>query len=178
MVKANTIPERVLRWLPYARAAELMWGLDPLLLLAICDRESNGGEALHPRGPTGKGDRDRGHGLMQIDVKYHPTFIDALGPDGVPLWQKPAFNFAYAAELLYTNIHLFDGTGCNPILPGVAAYNASAKRIREKLRPLTKPLPDERVIELLDPLTTASKQGEPGNYLSDVLRRRKSYVMT
>lgn len=174
---ANTIPGAVVQWMPYARAAHLMWGLDEFLILAIIARESGGGEFLHPRGPGGKGDGGNGHGLMQIDGRYHSTFIAALGPDGKPLWQKPAFNIAYGAELLHTNLHMFDGIGCNPLLPAIACYNASPKRVRAALRNVSRPIADEQVIALLDPLTTPGKPGEPGNYISDVLCRMKSYVI-
>lgn len=173
----NAIPERVAQWMPHAHAAHLMWGLDPLLVLAICDKESGGGHFLSPRGPAGKGDNGHGHGLMQIDDRYHPTFIEAVGPDGKPLWQKPPFNIGYAAELLFTNIYLFDGFGCSPLLSAVCAYNVSPKRIREALRTVTRPVLDEQLIALLDPLTTPSKPGGPGDYLSDVMARRKSYVI-
>jgi transglycosylase-like protein with SLT domain len=168
----STMPQRVARWLPHARAAELVYGVDAHLLLAIVDRESNGGEALHPRGPGGTGDGGHGHGLGQIDDRYHSTFLAAKGPDGALLWTDPAFNLLYAAKLLALNIHMFDGSGVNPQLPAIAAYNVLAKRVREVVRALPRPVTDEVVVAALDALTTGH------NYVSDVLVRRKSYVLT
>ena len=168
----KTMPQRVARWLPHARAAELVYGVDPHLLLAIVDRESHGGEALHPRGPGGVGDGGHGHGLGQLDDRYHATFLAAKGPDGKLLWADPAFNLLYAAKLLAMNVHMFDGTGVDPTLPAIAAYNASGKRVREALRGLTKPADEAEVVKALDPLTTGD------NYVSDVLARMRSYVLT
>lgn len=167
-----TIPGRVAQWMPHARAAELVYGVDALLLLALLDRESHGGEALHPRGPGGTGDGGNGYGLGQIDGRYHATFIAARGPDGKPLWADPAFAILYSAKHLHCDIHRFEGRGINPVLPSLASYNAARKGVDAKLRELSLPTTDDQVIAALDPLTTG------GNYVSDVMRRRNSYVLS
>jgi soluble lytic murein transglycosylase-like protein len=140
-----------------------MFSVDPLDLLAICDRESAG----DPNAQSADG----GLGLYQITRKYHPTFCDALGPDEIPLWKVPAWNTMYAAALLRMNINHFDGVVDDPLLPAIAAYNASERKVREKLRELSRPATREQVIAALDPLTT----GE--DYLSSVLEKRNSYVL-
>lgn len=166
------MPARVSQWLSIARAVGPLYDIDPLLILAIMDRESGGGEFTQPRGPAGLGDGGHGHGLMQIDDRYHSTFIAAKGPDGKPLWTKPLFNVGYAVELLHFNYLAFNGgSGLRAILPAIAAYNASAKRVREALRGLTRPASDVRVIAVLDPLTTGK------NYVSDVLARRANFAI-
>jgi soluble lytic murein transglycosylase-like protein len=159
----SRIPYRVGQWLPQAKAAGAMFGVDPLDLLAICDRESNGDP--NAQSPDG------GLGLFQITRKFHPTFCDMVGPDGVPAWRVPAWNAMYAAALLQHNVKLFDGVIDEPLLAAIASYNASDRRVREKLRELSRPITREQIIHALDPLTTG------GDYLSDVLSRRNSYVL-
>lgn len=172
------MPQRVAQWLPAARAAEMVTDVNALLLLAICDRESGGGEFLQPRGPIGKGDGGHGHGLMQIDGRYHSTFLIALGPSGKPLWQDAAFSFLFAAELIRWNRIQFDGFDVDPLLPAIAAYNASYRRVRDALASVTRPATREDFIRALDAVTTGPKSGAPGNYVSDVLAKRASYVLT
>lgn len=159
------LPQRIAQWLPEARAAGSMYGQDPLLMLSICDRES--------RGDPNAQSPDGGLGLYQITRKYHPTFCDAVGPDGRPLWRQPAWNTLYAAALLHFNADLFDGVvpiGL-VILPMIATFNASARRVREAIRELTQPCSAEQLLGVLDPLTTG------GDYVSDVWSRFKSYVI-
>jgi hypothetical protein len=173
------MPRRVAQWLPAARAAEMVTDVSALLLLAICDRESGGGEYLQPRGPTGKGDGGHGHGLMQLDDRFHfKSFVAALGPDGKPLWQDPAFAFLGAARFLRMTMVHFDGFDVEPLLPAIAAYNASEKRVRDALAGVTRPAKREDFIRALDAVTTGPKPGAPGNYVSDVLERRNTYVLT
>lgn len=159
------LPTRLARWADQLAAAELCYGIDPHLLAAILDRESLGGDALRPPGPAGTGDGGNGHGLGQIDGRYHRTFVAARGPDGVELWKDPAFNILFAAKLLRMNM---DTVGQDQAA-AVVAYNASMKRVLDVCRRLP-PGPD-RVREL-DALTTG------GNYVSSVLAKRDSFLMT
>lgn len=157
------LPARLARWAPQFYAASLCYELDPFLLAAICDRESRGGEALHPPGPTGFGDFGHGRGLMQVDDRSHEHFLKAVFDDGAPLWQDPAFNILYAARLLAKNLALLEGD--EPA--AVAAYNAG---VRHVLQALSKagidPIARMRVLDS----ATAN-----GNYVSDVLKKRDGF---
>ena len=160
----HQIPERVARWLPQARAASFCYGVDPLLLLAICDRESNGRHAV----VSGDG----GMGLYQVTKKYHPSFCDAVfGPTGEPLVFDPAFNTLYAAKLFSHHVAMFAGTKVDPSLVAIAAHNASLKRIRAALATVADPNIKADAMEALDSVTTG------GNYVTDVIGRQSSYVL-
>lgn len=155
-------PSRVNRWALEFQAAQMAFGVDPFVLAAICDRESLGGTVLQPKGPAGVGDRGRGHGLMQIDSTYHPTFLAAVGPDGRALWQSPTWNILYGAALLAANLASLDGS----YPAAIASYNASLARVLKVLQ-LGKEGND--LVAALDHLTTG------GNYVSDVLTRARLY---
>jgi soluble lytic murein transglycosylase-like protein len=165
-----TIPNRVAKWLPEAKAAASIFGVDPLVMLALCDRESKGNPLAESP--------DGGMGLYQITRKYHPTFCSAVGPDGKLLVFHPGWNTMYAAALLRMNLDHFDGVVDEPLLPAIAAFNASERRVREKLRELSRPASKEQIVAALDPLTTPTKPGEAGDYLSDVLSKRSTYVLS
>jgi Transglycosylase SLT domain len=96
---------------------ELRWGI---VLGAIMDRESAGGQTLSPRGPTGTGDGGHGRGLMQIDDRAHVEFTS--GDE----WQDPQANVTYAAKLLRS---LYDASG-GDLAKAVAAYNAGPRVFR------------------------------------------------
>ncbi len=158
------IPDRVAQWRPQATAAGSIFGVDPLDLLALVSRESAGDpNAQSP---------DYGLGLMQITARFHPTFCEALGPDQRPLWRHPGWNIMYGAHLFRFNLDAFHGLDVDPRIPAFASYNASLKHVREKLRALPRPTTDEQAVAVLDPLTTG------GDYVSDVLRRRASFVLS
>lgn len=161
------LPPHLLRWAPQLISAELCFGIDPYTLAAILDRESRGGDALTPKGPTGKGDRGFGHGLFQIDARTHGSFLSARGPDGIHLWKKPSFSALYAADLIHTNLRASGGD----LLLSIAAYNCGLKRAKFALDTKLKPgaTEDDR-IAALDSVTT----GE--DYVSDVLRRRSAFL--
>ena len=142
-----------------------MWKVDPMLLLAIMDRESLCGLALHPSGPTGVGDAGHGRGLMQIDDRAHPDFISQLHRDGTPLWQVAHDNVDFAARLLKANLDALGGD----VAAAVAAYNAGLGRIR-KAQSMMKPDATLRErIHAYDRFTTGS------DYVSDVLARRDAF---
>lgn len=119
----------------------------PELVGAIMDRESGGGLYLRPIGPAGLGDHGFGHGLMQIDSRFHKAWLD-LG-----LWKDPEENVRYAVtHILIPNLDSLGG------VPGaVAAYNASWTKVMQVV------LEFGQDVEKLDALTTH------GDYVSDVL---------
>lgn len=156
------LPPRLGQWARYFAAAELCFDIDAFTLAAICDRESRGGDALRPRGPTGTGDIGHGRGLMQIDDRHHKSFIQSSSDDGTPLWKQPAFNIMYAARLLAANKAFFDGDEA----AAIAAYNAGAGAVQRALGAMN----DTERIKRLDEITTND------NYLSDVIRRRSDFL--
>jgi hypothetical protein len=155
-------PSHIRRWLLPLACAELATGIDCRLIGAVMDRESIGGEVLKPRGPGGLGDKGRGHGLMQIDVRYHPRFVADRLPTGELMWQAPTWNVLYGATLLATNLTALDGS----FPAAVAAYNASIDRV---LKVYVSGLEGDALVDGLDALTTG------GNYVSDVLTRARKW---
>jgi soluble lytic murein transglycosylase-like protein len=132
-------------------SAAVQTGLAPELIAAVMDRESLGGLALLPQGPTGTGDHGHGRGLMQIDDRAFPDFCAEPAQ-----WQVPGPNTAFGARILARNLQAFEGD----VPCAVAAYNAGVHRVQRLL--LMHPRPS---IEQLDLLTTNH------NYVSDVLSR-------
>lgn len=170
----GTMPQRIAQWLPIASAIAPLYGQDPLDVAAVYSRESDGD-------PNIIGDGGHGHGLGQIDDRFHPSFIAATGPDGAPLWKKPAANILFICEVLSLNRRIFERSGVHNGLGRLcmlAAYNASWKKVLTAVTQLSQPISEEQLVQVLDPLTAPSVPGGPGDYLSDVLRRRQSYVLS
>ena len=145
------VPSRTKRHAAAIVAAAEKHGLDPLLIAAVIDHESGGGKWLTH---DGKGDKGHGHGLMQIDNRYHLHWIANNN------WADPAVNIDYGTALLKSYIKEL---GCED--GGVCAYNAGpakAKRALRELRPGATP--EERRRALNRPTTHA-------RYLSNVYDR-------
>lgn len=162
----SELPPHLAQWGAHFVAAEVAYGVPSALLAAICDRESRGGDALYPKGPGGKGDHGHAHGLMQIDYRYHRSFLDAVFDDGTPLWKDPAFNVMYGAKLLARNAKAlaFDWNGA------IASYNCGLMRVQRVLAALLIGSSEEEKIAALDKVTTG------GDYISDV--RRRCFALT
>lgn len=138
------LPSRLARWAAELWHAAELYHVSAVVLAAIMDRESLGGDALVPRGPTGSGDFGHGRGLMQIDDRAHPAFV-ATG-----LWQEPAFAVLYGARLLRQNLDAFQGD----YPAAIGAYNAGAKRVRFALAALPPGAPQDKRIAAIDMVTT------------------------
>lgn len=166
---AKVLSPQLARWSSCFVGAEIVTGVDAILLAPICQRETDGGESkyLDVRGPSGRGDQGHGHGLMQIDDRFHASFIAAIGPDGVPLWKKPEWNILYAAEILAGNFLYFAGSEA----AAVAAYNGSAKKIHDALisAGVLIPAANEACFEIADSFTTGK------DYSRWVLAKRDLY---
>lgn len=162
------LPPRLAKWARQFYAAEILFGVDPFVLAAIMDRESRGGEACHPPGPGGTGDGGNGLGLMQIDKRHHQTFAAAVMPNGAPMWKSPTFNTLYGAKLLAHNL----AEAGNDYPLAIAGYNCSLRRAILACIQASGEDAIARRIKLLDPLTTG------GNYVSDVLGRRATFLET
>lgn len=152
------LPPRLARWAVELYAAATAFDLDAILLAAIMDRESLGGDALTPPTPAGTGDHGNGRGLMQVDDRAHPAFI-ATG-----LWKHAGFNVFYGGWVLRQALTYFKGE-----LPlAIAAYNAGPGKVAAAVRGIEKP--EER-------LAAADRCTTGGDYASDVLRRRERFYL-
>lgn len=145
-----SLPPRLAPYGILFAVAGAKYGIDPFLLAAICDRESNGGLALTPPGPSGTGDGGHGRGLMQVDDRAHATWVHTHQ------WQDPATNIDMGARILAGCIAEFP----RALSSAVAAYNCGAGNVR---RALLEGLS-------VDHLTTGR------NYSADVLRRRAEFT--
>lgn len=158
-----SLPPRLAKWAPQFAAAELCYGVPAGLMAAIVDRESLGGEALKPPGSGGTGDKGRGHGLAQIDIGYHKSFLVARFDSGNYLWADPTFNVLYGARLLSKN---YQRTGSWPM--AVAAYNAGLTRVREAV--VGVDMSDRAaLVRAVDSVTTGK------DYVTDVFRRMADF---
>lgn len=94
------------------------------VILGIGSRESRWGLALTPRGPAGTGDHGNGHGLLQVDIRYHPAHI-ASGD-----WKDPVKHLAYGITYLRNCMDTFTKrtgmTGLTALQGAVAGYNCGA----------------------------------------------------
>lgn len=155
------IPPRLARWVDVVQPIALHYGLDPLLVLSVIDRESLGGDALTPKGPGGTGDGGHGRGLCQVDDRSHP-FTSCTDDAGRFLWADPWLNVSYACRLLRRLLDTFH----NDSAAALAAYNAGAGRVQRALATLPKDATQRARLAVLDPLTAH------GNYPSAVLAKR------
>lgn len=149
------MPPRLARYALEIWCAAELYRVDPVVLAAILERESLGGDALTPPGPRGTGDGGHGRGLMQIDDRWHGSFVDT------GLWREPAFALLYAARLLRQAL---DALG-DDYSPAIGAYNAGTARVRSILATLPSTAPLEQRIAAIDQVTTR-------HYVAGVLRIR------
>jgi Transglycosylase SLT domain len=87
------------------------YGLDPRLLAAVAAQETGGPESNSGRNIVGDG--GHGHGLFQIDDRYHPF---------ARTWaaMSPKANADYAARMLSGLLHRYGGN----VHRALSAYNA------------------------------------------------------
>jgi hypothetical protein len=160
-----TLPPRLARWEALVTPIALNYRVDPVLVLAILDRESLGGDALTPKGPEGTGDGGHGKGLGQIDDRSHP-FATCQDDTGHLLWQDPWLNVSYACRLLRRLLDTFHGETA----PALAAYNAGAGRVSRVLASLPVTAPPAQRLAAVDAVTTGK------DYASAVLAKRDAYT--
>lgn len=104
--------------------------LPAAVIAGVGSRESGWGIYLTPRGPAGTGDSGHGHGLMQIDDRYHEFARSGE-------WQNATANIAYGAELLRQYIDRMEDYsrgGLMQLRAGLAAYNGGPGDVRRALR--------------------------------------------
>ena len=66
------------------------FNLNPRLIWALAQQESKWGAGLNPAGPGGTGDAGHGHGIMQIDDRWHGPWLSTND------WTDPYVNLTYA----------------------------------------------------------------------------------
>jgi soluble lytic murein transglycosylase-like protein len=163
---AGRLPPRLARWATFFDAAARTYSLDPFFLAAICDRESLGGDALTPPGPTGVGDSGHGRGLMQLDDRAQAQFCAERLGDGTPTWQDAESNILAGAKVLFIALQALG----SDYPAAVCAYNAGVNTARQALAALPAEATADQRVAALDRHTTG------GNYVSDVLRRRDAFL--
>jgi hypothetical protein len=98
---------------PQITAAAERYGLQPALLAAVAAQETGGPGATS--GANIVGDGGHGHGLFQIDDRYHAFATTAAAMD-------PAQNAGYAAGMISGLLQKFGGN----VKAALSAYNAGS----------------------------------------------------
>lgn len=159
------VPARLAQWQDVVEPCALYFKLDPALVFAVMDRESNGGEALKPKGPGGTGDFGHGRGLMQIDDRAH-AFAACEDDTGRPLAGDPWLNVSYACRLLARLMLTFR----EDVAAAVGAYNTGAGNVRKALAGLPA------TVSLEERVTAVDRYTARHDYVRDVLSRRDAYL--
>ncbi|NET10990.1 MAG: SH3 domain-containing protein, partial [Symploca sp. SIO2B6] len=108
-------------------AARYDW-LAPSVIAGIGSRESAWGHFLSPKGPTGTGDGGHGRGLMQIDDRFHQSFINS------GLWTDAKSNINYGIDNVLSNYYDYldrvtSLEGKDLLRGAIAAYNAGPQSV-------------------------------------------------
>lgn len=123
-------------------AASQKYNIPPEIIAGVISRETNGRNII--------GDGGHGHGLMQIDDRFHGSFLRSH-QNGL----DPASNIDYGTSLLRNNLDHFNGD----YRKALAAYNAGIGGVERAVRNGRSP----------DSATTG------GDYSADVLRRAEGF---
>lgn len=151
------LPARLEPWRDVALPVATYYKVDPALLLAVVDRETNGKNVI--------GDHGFGVGLGQVDKRSHP-FASCEDDTGKLVALDPWMGLSYSARLLRRLLDTFTGE----VAPALAAYNAGAGRVRKALNALPSLCTAADRLAACDSVTTGK------NYASDTLRRRDSFT--
>jgi hypothetical protein len=114
--KMSTILNGV-AYAPQIESAASRYGLDPRLLAAVAAQETGGPGSNSGRNVVGDG--GHGHGLFQIDDRYH-SFART------PAAMRPSANADYAARMLSGLLHQYGGN----VRKALSAYNAGDPEAR------------------------------------------------
>lgn len=131
--------------------------VDPMLIVALGERESRWGDALTPKGPGGTGDGGHGRGLMQIDDRSHADWLAAND------WTDPLVNIRGGVKIFMAAYNFMKAKGLQGeqlMQAAAAAYNAGAGRVWQAVATSKSP----------DSVTTG------GDYGSDVVKKMASYA--
>ena len=110
---ASTLAAHGVAFAPAISQAAKRHGLDPALLAAVAAQETGGPGANAGRNVVGDG--GHGHGLFQIDDRYHAFAKDPAAMD-------PASNAEYAAGMLQGLLQRFGGN----VHQALSAYNSGS----------------------------------------------------
>jgi soluble lytic murein transglycosylase-like protein len=119
----KALPLHARQYAAQLEGAARVHGVDPFLLAAVLEQESDFGAALTPKGPGGKGDRGYGHGVGQIDSRTWGAWLKSAA------WWDFGTNATKAAEILAAGLKAFPSN----VAAGLAAYNAGPGRVRQAL---------------------------------------------
>lgn len=190
-VIGSSAPQRIARWGLFLDQEAPSAGLDPILVAAIMDRESGGGDYLKPLGPKGTGDFGKrnparwkyelppdgggwGRGLMQVDYGGHLDFCLIQLPDGTFAWQQPQLNIREGCGILHAARTALANVAGNYVTAAmICAYNAGQGAAFRAFGALAGggAQTADSIVKALDMVTTG------GNYVSDVLRRRAQFSL-
>jgi hypothetical protein len=147
------------RYLDFVFEAAQTHRIDPFVIMGIFSRETWFGTYPHMKGagtPACIGDNGNGHGIGQVDIRYHKEHIESGD------WKDPRRHIDYCTGLLRWNYNYFHGKHLvDPLLTRcmIASYNASFGRVLAAVLRADDP----------DSVTTGR------NYSADVLRRAAWY---
>lgn len=115
---------------PSVRTIAARYGIQGSVIAGMGSRESRWGLALTPPGPSGTGDHGHGRGLLQIDDRWHPDFINS------GQWADASENLRYGAALLRNFIDTFIkkynwAPGQQTLRAAIAGYNCGPRRVYE-----------------------------------------------
>jgi hypothetical protein len=110
------------------------FGVDPAIIFGIGARETAWGHSrsLDRTGPAGRGDRGHGHGLIQIDDRYHRPFIKT------GKWKNALENLRYGIGTVWIDYgrqlaKRHGLTGLPLIRATCAAYNAGPGNVSKAI---------------------------------------------
>lgn len=138
----SPIPEKIQRWMPLFVESGCKYGVDPLLVASVCWRET--------RGENVTGDHGYGHGLMQVDSRFHPAFCSQVDRDGKYLCDEPGPNVDYGTAYLAELVVMFNGY----VPAAVAAYNAGPGHVRKIMHAIPPDSDEATKMKALDSVTT------------------------
>lgn len=107
-----------------------------------------------------------GHGLFQVDDRFHLAFLKRTSLDGAPSWADPLENCNYAiGQVLVPAFRAFPGI----MVGGIAAYNAGIRNVRNAFHDLTTPTTPIARLAAANSVTTGK------NYVTRVLMRYRTF---
>lgn len=117
------------KYIAFARAASVKYGVPLSTIAGIGSRESHWGLALTPPGPGGTGDGGHGRGLMQVDDRWHIPFIES------GRWAIAEDNIHYGTAVVKSCMDFFRKAnwpdGEMLLRASVAGFNAGPRRVLE-----------------------------------------------
>jgi hypothetical protein len=112
------------------RTVAARYDIPSCIIAGMGSRESQWGLALSPPGPDGTANRGHGRGLLQIDDRWHPHFIQS------GRWSIPLENIRYGCALLRSFMDSFVeqynwSPGPQSLRAALASYNCGPRRVYE-----------------------------------------------